>query len=141
MSMVQGYQGQRPWLVGNYPMARLSDYAMNVGVDLPLEDFEWHRPGEKHRRVEVLGRKSVAERGLRLVSQFEDLELADQVCARLAGVDDVAFDLAGFDPVVDGLLTRPVFGVKPGIDHQPSGAEQLRVQLSQPAFQVAFVPS
>ena len=72
-------------------------------------------------------------------AQLADLQLADLVGQRLAGVGDVAIDL-GFDIGVgkrgivvhegDRLLLGPALGVDAGVDHQPGRAPHL---IAQPA--------
>src|SRR6478736_2286891 len=91
--------------------------------------------------MEVLDRELVAERLLRLLAQLEDFQLAHHVRARLARVDDVAFDFARFDAVVDRLLAGPVLGVDAGVDDEAPGAEQLHVELPELALEIVLVPA
>src|SRR5205823_6738007 len=57
------------------------------------------------------------------------------------GKDDVAFNLARFNPVVNRLLPGPVLGVQTRVDDQPARAEECRVELPEQAFEVAVVPA
>src|SRR5262249_6912745 len=60
---------------------------------------------------------------------------------RLSRLHHVAIDFAGFDAVVNRLLPRPSLGVKAGVDDEPAGTKQLRVEPSEPADRIAVVPS
>src|SRR5258708_32300984 len=91
--------------------------------------------------MEVLRRIARAERALRAVAQLEDLQLAQQVGAGLAGEDHVALDLARPDAVGDRLLARPVLGVDAGVDDQAPRAKEFRVELAEEALRVALVPA
>src|SRR6202022_880295 len=81
-----------------------------------------------------------AERCPCLVSYFNEFQLTEHVRARLARIHDVAIDLTGLDPVVDGLLTRPMLRMQAGVDHQSPRTEEFRVELSEQTFRVTVIP-
>src|SRR5687767_526203 len=112
-----------------------------VGVHFALEDRKGYGARREHDIVEVLGLVPRPQSRFRFVPEPEDLELADLIRECLAGIDDVAFDLAGFDAVVDRLLARPAHRVQPGVDDQPTRPEQLAFQLPEQPFGIALVPS
>src|SRR5262245_51803536 len=113
----------------------------DISLNLPLEDPEWHCPGIQHGVVEAIQGKLFSERFLCFFSKLDNLQLTDHVGTGLAGVDHIALDLAGFNSVIDSLLTRPPFCMDTGVNHQAPRSEQFRVELSQPSFQISVVPS
>src|SRR5438309_7736810 len=79
-----------------------------------------------------------------------NLEHPNFVGTRLPRHDDVTFDFSGhiffahprfLEHVSNCLLTRPSFGVDPGIDDQPDSAKQFIAQTSQVAEWIALIPS
>src|SRR6185436_7856469 len=114
---------------------------LNVVVDLPFEDFERQRAGPQDGRMKVFFGEARAEGLPRCFSQLDDLQLANHVGTGLSGVDNVSFDFARFDAVVDGLLTGPALGMKPRVDHQSSCAKERGIELAEKSFGIAVVPA
>ena len=65
----------------------------DIGIDLLLQHVERQGPVLEHRGVEVADVEAVAQLLPRPLAQLDDLELADLVARRLAGIVDVALDL------------------------------------------------
>src|SRR5262245_13488237 len=106
----------------------------NIPVHFGLQNLQGNGAGAEHGIVKRLHREPVPGRGVGLVAQLEDLELADHVRARLTGIHDVPFDLAWLDAVLDRLLACPALRVQSGVDDETFGAPQLEIQLAQPPF-------
>src|SRR4029077_1322016 len=107
-----------------------------------------HRTGLDHRIVEIAQVKPRAQFAFHSVAQAIDFGIAHLVATGLAGSRAIAVYLAlhagarparGADDPVDGLVASPAHGVKPGVDHQPAGAELLRLQIAQFAEWVVLI--
>src|SRR5688572_19825370 len=81
-----------------------------------------------------------SQSGLRLAAKLADLELADLVGGGLAGIGDVAVDLAAdvevrqervFAEESDGAVAAPTLGMQPGVDDQAHGTPGLERQASE----------
>ena len=82
-------------------------------------------------------------------AQLLDLQFADHVGGRLAGIDDVAFDRLD-DPalgvgaivldILDRLLAGPALVVEAGVDHQPDRAVELQLQTAEVAVGIGILP-
>src|SRR5579859_1217956 len=90
-----------------------SPSSCNPLVDQLLEERERHAPIFQYHSVEIPETELRSERGLRPLTQLENLELADLVGAGLARHGHVTLDLGGHlglshaggrDHVGDGLL-------------------------------------
>ena len=65
-----------------------------------------------------------------------------QSCRRKLGqASHIAFHFADRDPVVDGLLPRPAFGVQTRIHNQPPCPPQLKLKRSQLAGKIVVIPA
>src|SRR4051794_3402777 len=131
----QRYPGRRA-LPPNLPRRRREGSSRlgprDVVVDVPGEHVHRYVAALDHRIVERAQVVFLTERRLRPVAQAVDGRVADLVAARLAGPTAIAIDFGrdlqrvravALDKEIDALLARPALGVKPGIDHQPAGAE------------------
>src|SRR5687768_4980703 len=80
-------------------------------VDFHLEQCERHRANHEHGVVVGLRVELTSERRARPVTEFDELQLADHIRARLSGNHNVAFDFACLYAVVDRLLAGPSFAM------------------------------
>src|SRR5579872_6642212 len=113
----------------------------DVRIHLTLQNFERDGAGVEHHVVIFPQREFVAQGFTRLFPQLDNFQLADHIGTSLARKYHVAFNLASFNPIVDGLLAGPVLGMEAGIDHQPPRAPQGIVELPEMTFGVALVPA
>src|SRR5579884_3784708 len=102
--------------------------------DAALQDVQRERALLEDDLVEGADVEPAAQGALGPAAQLADLELADLVRQRLAGVGDVAVDLVGDvelrlrgvgEEIVDRALARPALRVDPGVDDQPDRSPHL----------------
>src|SRR4051812_32951215 len=95
-----------------------------VAVDQLTQHVERQRPVLDDDGMEVANVETAAERLAGAVAQLEDAQLADHVAGRLAGIVEIALDLApdiafGEQGVLreelHALLAGPVHGVNAGV--------------------------
>src|SRR6476620_7037570 len=118
-------------------------------VDILLEDIERHRSAHQHDIVEGADVEAGTERLAGALAQLDDLQLADGVGGRLAGIDDEALDLVDdiaarhgrvSEVPVDRLLPRPALRVDARIGHQPPGTQNLHAQPAEIRIGIGVEP-
>src|SRR4030095_12057209 len=80
---------------GTFLLAGCAD----VSVNLMLQNLQWHGACIQHGVVELIQGEPVAERLLRFLPEFDNLEFTDHVRASLPRIDDVSFNFAGLNAV------------------------------------------
>src|SRR5262245_58122501 len=106
----------------------LTDDRVDPRIDGPLESRQWCHAVAEHGVVEACDTESRAKPCVRTLPQSLDLEPADHVARGLAGVGEVAIDLARHVGVnewgrlreePDRLVAGPFHRVQSGVDNQP----------------------